>query len=556
MDQRTLLAISLSFLLLVSYQYYMDSNAVVQPAPQQIEQAQIDSTDLQTSKEPVPSLVDGVQVGKGISGPVLLEPAPAMMTPSNPIAKGERVKFENSLVRGEVDQTGARVASLSFLRHLDSLPPKGRPIQYINQDSREFFFSETGFLGAAGQDVPGRDTPWHLEGPDNLNGAGDLRFVWRNKQGISFEKTYSFKKDSYLFTVTDRVVNHSPQAIDLYHFAQFVRVKPTAGDGAPAMAIADFEGPMGFLDDVRVQHTYEDLQTADQRHKASRGWAGISDKFFLGALIPTDTVSNKNFYFDYDAPAHRAGLVSDKRMVESGHDLSIQTQLFIGPKEVKVLERQHLELNRAIDYGWFHFLAEPIVIVLLYLNSYFHNFGVAIILLTLSMKIILFPLANKSYVSMNAMKKLQPKIEELKKKHGDNKQALNEEMMKLYQTHKVNPLGGCLPIVIQIPVFFALYKVLFLSVEMRHAPFMLWIHDLSVMDPYYVLPILMGASMFFQSKLNPTPADPVQAKIMMFLPLIFTFMFLTFPAGLVLYWLLNNVLSIAQQMYILKKHPA
>jgi YidC/Oxa1 family membrane protein insertase len=554
MDQRTILAISLSFILLVSYQYFMDLYYPTEPIPQQIEMPieQIETAE-QADSQPAPSAVDGVRVAKGPDGPIAVESTPEVSTVTTQISQGKRFSFENDMVRGEIAQDGGRVANLSFLKHLQELPPEGKPIRYMDQDTQEFFFAETGFLGIGGLTAPTRNTPWQMAGSESLMGAGELRMTWDNSQGITFEKIYTFAKDSYLFTVTDRIINKSQKAFDLHHFAQFVRVKPAPTDGEPAMAIADFEGPMGFLDDTRVQHHYDDLKEADQRQKATTGWVGISDKFFLGALVPTDTGNSKNFYFDYDAPAYRSGTVSNKKTIGPGSDISVQTQMYIGPKEVKTLESHNLNLQRAIDYGWFHFLAEPIVQVLLFLNGIFHNFGVAIILLTVGIKILLFPLANKSYVSMNAMKKLQPKIEELKKKHGDNKKAMNEEMMKLYQTNKVNPLGGCLPMVVQIPVFFALYKVLFLSVEMRHAPFMLWIEDLSVMDPFYVLPVLMGASMFFQSKLNPTPADPVQAKIMMFLPLIFTFMFLTFPAGLVLYWLLNNVLSIAQQMYILKK---
>jgi YidC/Oxa1 family membrane protein insertase len=554
MDQRTILAISLSFILLVTYQYFMDVYYPQQVVPQQIEMP-VDQADPQQagSIQPAPSAGEGVRVGKGPGGPIAQDAVPAVAKSAVATAIGKKFNFENSVVRGEIAQAGGRVATLSFLKHLDELPPAGQPIRHFDQDTQEFFFAETGFLGTLGLTAPTRESLWQAVGNESINDAGELRLTWSNGQGVTFEKLYTFTNDSYLFTVTDRIINKSQKAFELYHFAQFVRVEPSAPEGQQAMAIADFEGPMGFLDDTRVQHDYDDLKEADQRQTATSGWAGISDKFFLAALIPTDGGVSKNFYFDYDAPAHRSGTVSDKKTIAPGSDISVKTQMFVGPKEVRTLESHNLNLQRAIDYGWFHFLAEPIVQVLLFLHGIVNNFGLAIILLTVGIKLLLFPLANKSYVSMNAMKKLQPKIEELKTKHGDNKKALNEEMMKLYQVNKVNPLGGCLPMVVQIPVFFALYKVLFLSVEMRHAPFMLWINDLSVMDPYYVLPVLMGASMFFQSKLNPTPADPVQAKIMMFLPLIFTFMFLTFPAGLVLYWLLNNVLSIAQQTYILKK---
>ncbi len=390
MDQRTILAISLSFILLVSYQYFMDTMYPPVMVPQQIE-AKVDQTDdIQAEPKPASSGQGGIRVGKGPDGPIAQEAAPGIVKDSVNAPMGKRLNFENSLVRGEIAQVGGRLASLSFLKHLDALPPEGQPIRHLDQDAREFFFAETGFLGTAGVTAPTRETSWQIAGNESLVGAGKLRLTWDNKQGVTFEKTYSFDADSYLFTVTDRIINSGKGAVDLYHYAQFIRVEPVAPEGQPAMAIADFEGPMGYLDETRVQHSYDDLKEADQRQKANVGWAGISDKFFLAALIPTDSGSGTNYYFDYDAPAHRSGTVSDKKTIQPGSDVSIQTRIFVGPKEVKVLESQNLDLERAIDYGWFHFLAEPIVQVLLFLNGIFHNFGVAIILLTVGIKLCFF----------------------------------------------------------------------------------------------------------------------------------------------------------------------
>ena len=549
MDQRTLLAIALSFVLLMFYQMFMETYYPA-PPPAAEQQAPVQ----ERAPAATAQLGSGVRVGKGPSGPALetiqpQQPAPGAAAPS--LKPGKRTTFENGVSAGHVALHGGQLTDLRFLRHLDKLPPEGNPIRFL--DSLDpFFFTESGFLATNGVRTPSRDSTWQLEGADLVEGNGRFKLTWDNGQNLQFEKSYTFVQDSYLFTVTDRVSNHSNKPVPLFHYTQFVRVQPEPEDGQ-AMAIADFQGPMGFLDGVRVQHDYDDIKTADQYQQANKGWIGFSDKYFLAALVPGNTASSKKFYFDFDAPTHRTGIVSSKNILEPGGDKIFTTRLFIGPKEIRNLEAKHLDLDRSVDYGWFHFLAVPLVQLLLFLNDYLHNYGLAIIFLTIFIKAIFYPLANKSYRSMSAMKKLQPKIEELRKLHSSDKQQLNQEMMKLYQENKVNPLGGCLPIVVQIPVFFALYKVLLLSVEMRHAPFFLWIHDLSVKDPYYVLPLLMGVSMFLQSKMNPAPADPMQAKIMMFLPVIFTFMFLSFPAGLVLYWLLNNVLSIAQQGYIMKQ---
>lgn len=550
MDRRTVLAVSLSFILLMAYQTYMD----MYYPPIEVHEA-IESESKNPQDPKLASDVAGIRVGKGKAGPVIEvaeNPTIKFLNPASQTDTGRLIPFQNQLTRGNISQTGAQIVDLEFLKHLDELPPDGDPIHYLQRKGAELFFGESGFLATPDIKTPNRKTVWTIQGESTLDKGGSVVLVWDNGSDLLFEKTITFQQESYLFNIKDRVINQSPKQSSLYHFAQLVRTQPEEEEGQ-AMAIADYQGPMGYLDGIRVQHSYEDILAKDQHQDASSGWAGFSDKFFLAALIPQDTKGKKKFYFDNDLPTFRVGLVSAKLTLEAGSEASFTSQLFIGPKEIRNLEAQGLALERAIDYGWFHFLAVPLVKMLLFFNDFFHNYGVAIIFLTIAIKMLFYPLANKSYKSMNAMKKLQPKIEELKKLYGKDKVQLNQEMMKLYQTHKVNPLGGCLPIVIQIPVFFALYKVLFLSIEMRHADFFLWINDLSIKDPFYVLPVLMGISMFYQSKLNPAPADPTQAKIMMFLPVIFTVMFLTFPAGLVLYWLINNVLSIAQQTYIKNK---
>ncbi|MBF8273503.1 MAG: protein translocase subunit yidC [Magnetococcales bacterium] len=549
MDQKTVLAIVLSLLLVVAYQSVME---VYFPPPEMA----IDST-IQTENQSVSSQGNSQEK---IAVPDQMAPVPVAASPTvlpeampgqQDDANEPFVPFKTGLVDGKISLKGASFSDLRFLKHLTHLPPDNQPIRYFNRHGRDFFFNESGFLSTQIQ-TPNRNTVWNLAKPGPNSPPNSIHLFWDNGQGLLFEKQISIEDKTYLFSVEDRVVNNTDNPIGVNHYSHFIRIEPAA-EGQQAMAVADFQGPMGFLDGQRIQHPYEDLRKGDVHDSASTGWAGFSDKYFLAALVTTDT-QKKRFYFDFDSPSHRVGTVSEKQSIAPKSQFSHTLLLYIGPKEIKTLEHVGHDLERSIDYGWFHFLAVPLVELLLIFYAFLHNFGLAIIFLTVVIKALFFPLANKSYRSMNDMKKLQPKVEELRKQFLDDKQRMNQEMMKLYQDNKVNPLGGCLPIVVQIPVFFALYKVLLLSVEMRHAPLFLWIQDLSDKDPYYVLPVLMGLSMFVQSKLNPAPADPIQAKIMMFLPLIFTFLFLSFPSGLVLYWLVNNILSIIQQSYIIKKY--
>ncbi len=563
MDRRTTLALTLALLLLMVYQTYMairfpEPIVETEQAANAAAPAATPTVDVKAPESKVPTAAADVQVGKGS------EPQLAVVQPSMPPAQREAtaevkeeklLPFVNGLFRGQLSLTGAQVVDIQFLKYLDQLPPEGKPIKFLQRGGgkgAELFVGETGFLTSTDIAMPGRKTVWLAKNQEGVHGSGAMELCWENGNGLRFEKSFLINADSYMVAVKDRIVNQGQKPIVVYGFAQYVRTEPPQEQGQAA-APSDFQGPMGYLDKERVQHPYEDLRKHDQHKNAVNGWVGFSDKYFLAALVPGASDAQKKFYFDHDAPVYRVGSVSKPHTVEPGQTIDLEHWMYIGPKEIRSLEKQGMSLERAIDYGWLHFLAVPLVDVLLFFNDFFHNYGIAIICLTILVKLLFFPLADKSYRSMNEMKKLQPKMEELRKLYGDDKTRLNQEMMQLYQTNKVNPLGGCLPILVQIPVFFALYQVLYLSVEMRHAPFFLWIHDLSIHDPFYVLPLLMGATMFIQTKMNPAPADPIQAKVMLFLPVVFTFMFLTFPAGLVLYWLVNNVLSILQQGYIMKK---
>nr|CRH07615.1 Cytoplasmic insertase into membrane protein, Sec system [Candidatus Magnetococcus massalia] len=555
------MAIGLSFVLLIAYQSYIAWKYPPVNPPASAEQGK--PGDAQ-GQQPVagaqaPTVASGDNVPAPLSNRASAVSAPQTTTPVAATLAGEgpKVTFANAFMQGEVNLKGGRLTDIRFLKHQTSLDEDGEPIRFFSTEGNAILFQESRFLPGPGNGIkmPDGKALWTVVGDEpNLTSGGSLRLAWNNGEGVTFEKLFTFEPEGYLFRMEDRVVNQSDQPLTFYHFTQFKRVPVIAEEDL--MMMADFQGPMGYLDGERYTHSYDDVREGDIYQQAHSGWAGFSDKYFLAALLPEQPAPQgaaRRYYFDYDLPTFRVGMVNNTITVAPGMAQNVAYKMYAGPKEIETLESYGLLLERSIDYGWFHFLAVPLVKTLLFFNSFVMNFGLSIILLTLLIKLIFFPLANKSYRSMNAMKKLQPKIEELKKLYGSDRNKMNQEMMNLYQTHKVNPLGGCLPILIQIPVFFALYKVLFLSIEMRHAPFMAWIGDLSAKDPFFVLPLLMGASMFIQTKLNPTPSDPMQAKIMLFLPVIFTVMFLGFPSGLVLYWLVNNVLSISQQWYIMKK---
>jgi YidC/Oxa1 family membrane protein insertase len=280
------------------------------------------------------------------------------------------------------------------------------------------------------------------------------------------------------------------------------------------------------------------------------GWTAIMSRYFIAALIANPD-QNYPYYFKSDGHSYQAGLIDDGQV--EGNDVVFNTQLYIGPKSIPILEAAGSELERSVDFGLFTPISLPMHTFLGWLYKYLGNYGFCIIILVLCIKLIFFYPTQKSYESMAGMRKLQPEMARIKELYGDDRQRMSQEMMGLYKKHKVNPMGGCLPIIIQIPVFFALYKVLLMSIEMRQAPFIGWIHDMSVQDPYFVLPVIMGATMFIQQKFNPQPQDPMQAKVMQFLPAIFTVLFLFFPAGLVLYWVVNNTLSILQQRLVMKR---
>ena len=406
-----------------------------------------------------------------------------------------------------------------------------------------------------------------------------VKMTWTNTQGITFEKIISLD-DSYLFSVDQRVINNSGKSFDLFPFGLSKR------QGIPPMEnfFILHEGPLSITDSVLKEYDYDDLKEDKKiKHTSIGGWIGMTDKYWQTAIIPNQNEPIQQTYsynFANSVDNFQTDIVGEKIAVAEGASVSHNFKLFAGPKIVKVIDRYMeeygiQEFDRSVDFGWFYFLTKPIFNVIQFVFGYVGNFGWSIIIFTMLMRICFFPLAQQSFKSMAKMKKLGPEMQRLKEQYGDDKAGMQKEMMALYKREKANPIAGCLPILLQIPVFFALYKVLFVTIEMRHAPFIGWINDLSAPDPLGLLtafglfdwnvpgilqlfnigvwPILMGISMFLQQKLNPAPVDKMQAKIFMFLPIVFTFVLGGFAAGLVIYWTTNNVLSMAQQYVIQRK---
>ncbi|MBC8794034.1 MAG: membrane protein insertase YidC [Tagaea sp. CACIAM 22H2] len=493
------------------------------------------------------------------------------------IAQGPRVTIEGPGVAGSILLQGGVIDDLKLVNYRQTVEKDSPPVVLLSpRGAADTYFAEFGWVAAGGTPaLPGADTRWTAD-RDKLTPATPVTLSWDNGQGLRFERKISID-DTYLFRIDERVTNTGAAPVTLHPFSLASRF------GTPILGgyYILHEGPIGVFNEKLQEPSYSDLRDKKAIAFDSRGgWLGIVDKYWLVSLIPdqkADVKARFTHTLAGGADRYQVDYLGPAATVAPGQTAESTSRLFAGAKEVHLLdtyaERHAIPLfDRAIDFGWFYFMTKPMFLALDILYRFIGNFGVAIILFTVAIKILFFPLANKSYRSMAKMKLLQPEMEKLKEKYGEDRQRMSQEMMQLYKRAGANPLSGCLPILIQIPVFFALYKVLFVTIEMRHAPFYGWIHDLSAQDPTSlfnlfgllpyavpqvlhigVWPIIMGITMFLQQKLNPQPVDPIQAKIFLALPFIFTVMLASFPAGLVIYWAVNNTLSIAQQWLIMKR---
>jgi len=491
-----------------------------------------------------------------------------------------RVTFDNSKIKGSINLEGGIIDDLVLEEYRETLDPTSDFIGFLNPlGSEDAYYLDTGWVSPDSSiELPNNKSKWTAD-KSSIGINDPVKITWTNTQNITFEKIITLD-EHYLFSVDQRVINNSDKSFDLYPFGLSKR------QGLPEMQnfFILHEGPLSVTDGVLEEYDYDDLKEKQKiKLNSVGGWIGMTDKYWQTTIIPNQNEPIQQTYsysFVENIDNFQTDLVGAKIVVGNGDNISHNLKLFAGPKIVSVIEQYMdeygvLEFDRSVDFGWFYFLTKPIFHVLEFIFGYVGNFGWAIIIFTILMRICFFPLAQQSFKSMAKMKKLTPEIQRLKEQYGDDRAGMQKEMMALYKREKANPIAGCLPILLQIPVFFALYKVLFVTIEMRHAPFIGWIHDLSAPDPLGLLtlfgfvdwnvpgilqlfnigiwPILMGISMFLQQKLNPAPVDKMQAKIFMFLPIVFTFVLGGFAAGLVIYWTTNNVLSMAQQYVIQRK---
>ena len=480
-----------------------------------------------------------------VNQPVVPQGEPATAAPA--IATLKDITVDTDLYTAVFSSRGASLKSLTLKKYREQIPPPANQVVLgSNVDPSLLTFSTR----ASGFNLPDST----VFAPDaeavklSTGESKQLSFNYISDQGFTVRKVYTFSNDSYSVKLDTQVFNNSPAPLvgAIQHIMTYP-AEPKVKDNR-----YDTAGSYLYSDNSLKSDKVKDVATASKKYDKDIQWAGFADKYFLSAIL-----SEKNSILSVELKKNAAGFMesivsSPQVVVNPGQSATVTHRLFVGPKDIDILKAQGNSLVQSLDLGWFTVIAKPLLYSLKFFYNYVGNYGIAIIIITIILKAFFFPLTHKSYKSMKDMQKIQPMMAALKDKHKDDRDAMNKAVMELYRDHKVNPLGGCLPMVVQIPVFFALYKALMFSIELRHAPFFFWITDLADKDPYYVTPVIMGVTMFIQQKMTPSNMDPIQQKMMLALPVVFTFMFLSFPSGLVLYWLVNNVLTIGQQMYINK----
>lgn len=472
-----------------------------------------------------------------------------------PMATGEKITLTTDTIRAQFDTLGGSLTQLALLKHVDK---EGKPVILFNEDAHHTYIARSGLVGTT--DLPNHHTLFHpLPGAHQLDqDKNQLSFsAEAEKNGVKLIKTYTFQRGSYLIATRFEIFNQTNQPLAPTLYLELLR------DNSKIDAshfYSTFTGPAVYTDSQKFKKVeFSDIDKGNAKYpnhaaKGEASWISMVQHYFASAWIPVGSEKRDIYIEKLDNQRYRAGIKQLLPEITPGASATFEANLFAGPQEEHALEKTAPGLELVKDYGWLTIIAKPLFWLLEKLHGLLGNWGWAIVAVTVILKLIFFPLSAASYKSMARMKALQPRITTLRELHKGDAQKMNQAMMELYRAEKINPLGGCFPILIQIPVFIALYWVLLASVEMRNAPWIGWVHDLSSPDPYYVLPILMAVSMFVQTKLNPTPPDPLQAKMMMIMPLVFSFMFFFFPAGLVLYWVVNNILSIAQQWQIGRMH--
>jgi YidC/Oxa1 family membrane protein insertase len=598
-NRNMILAVILSGVVLLAWQYFYNVPQMERQRAQQQQQAELQKT---APKQPAESTSpSSAPPQPGSTSPSPAAPPAASNAPvvsrDQALADSQRVKIETPSLIGSISLKGARIDDLSLVKFRDTVDPASPAIVlYSPSGTAAPYYAEFGWVPAAGSTVrvPDRNTEWQQESTGALTPNSPVVLKYDNGEGLTFRRTISVD-DRYLFTIKDDVSNVGNAPVTLYPFALISR------HGAPQVSgyYILHEGLIGYLGgDGLQEYSYKKLDDSKQVsfNNVTDGWLGITDKYWASALLPDTSAKLQAKYSSNlvgNLRTYQTDYLAEPQTIAIGGTGSANSRLFAGAKEVGVVGinfpvfgpggyNKELGLNHfdlLIDWGWFYFITKPMFLGLDFFYHLVGNFGIAILLVTVIVKLLFFPLANKSYASMAKMKSVQPQLQALKERYPDDKVKQQQEMMEIYKKEKINPIAGCLPVAIQIPVFFSLYKVLFVTIEMRHAPFYGWIKDLSAPDPtnlfnlfgllhfdptqlpmfgHYlalgVWPIIMGITMWFQMKLNPTPPDPTQQMIFAWMPLIFTFMLAGFPAGLVIYWAWNNTLSVLQQSFIMRRN--
>jgi len=536
--QRLLISAALAFTLLMLWQaWQQDYN---QPPATVASGQQSDSA--QPAAADVPNAPTVGTTEQTVDAPVVQK-----------VATAQRIHVKTDVYNIVLDSTGGDLRRVDLLDYPVAADKPDVPFRLMDDGNKDFNIAQAALLAANNGVAPNHKQQFRAEKTEYALAEGadslEVRLSWRDVSGLAVDKIYTFHRGSYVIDVAFEVKNGGNQPWTGYLYRQLQRNEPEEKSGTGF--IYTYTGGVIYSQEEKYEKIkFDDMRESNLNRAIKGGWAAMIQHYFLTAWIPP-AEEQANYYSKVPGDnRYLLGMVSPATTVAAGASETLHSRLYVGPKLQEKLGQVAPGLELTVDYGILTFIAKPLFWMLEMIHGFIGNWGWAIILLTIMIKAVFYKLSETSYKSMAHMRKMQPKMAQLKERYGDDKQKYQEAMMKIYREEKINPLGGCLPILVQIPVFIALYWMLLETVEMRQAPFMLWIQDLSSADPYYVLPILMGATMLIQHKLNPTPMDPIQARVMMILPIAFTFFFLFFPAGLVLYWVVNNTLSIAQQWYI------
>ena len=551
--KNTLAAVSLSAAIIVLWGLFM------QPSPEELKERQLEKEKSELiQNQDAPKLIENEEV--------------KVISRENALVESERVIFENDNIIGSISLSGAVIDDLTFKNYTTSVDSEENVVLLNPKEIGTGYYIDSGWAINNNEiETPNNKTVWKIEGNNKLTPNSPIRLTWTNNNNISFEKIITLD-DKFLFNIEQKIINNSEKTYNFYPYGQVIR------NTAPQ--VTNFyilhEGLLGVFDGELVEKDYEDIEDKSYSKNADEGYVSIVDKYWVASIIPEE---NKSFRADFDYKnKFKASFIENKPTIVGANETkSNNFKVIVAAKEVGIIdgyaENQNIsKFDLVIDWGWFYWLVKPLFFAIDYLFKLSGNFGIAIILITICIRIAFFPLANMSFKSMARMKLLQPEMARLKELHKEDKVKLQQEMMALYRREKVNPLSGCFPILLQIPFFFAIYKMLFVTIEMRHQPFFGWINDLSERDPTSIFnifgllpydvpnfliigawPCLMGLTMYLQQKLNPAPPDPIQAKIFMFFPLFLTVILAPFPSGLVIYWTFNNIFTMMQQVVIMRK---